>query len=405
MKRNSKKQIVTVIGGGSSAYSVISFLSGAGHTVNLLTRKPDAWNKKIKLHYQTPEGEIIQEFEGYINKISNNPSYVIPESSIIILCMPVAKYRIALHNIAPFISKDNKTFIGTVYGQAGFNWMVDEIKSKFSLNNIVTFAAGLIPWICRTKEYGKIGINYGSKTANVVAINPPEEFENLNEIILDDLCNKWFQKGQFVQAMNFISLTLSVDNQIIHTSRLYGMYLKYGGVWKKKEDVPYFYKDYDQLSADLLRDLDNDYSLIRNAIINKFPDKNFTYMMDYLTLERFSYSSSSENILESFINSVTLRAITTPSVQIESGEWVLDKNFRFFTDDIFYGNCIAKWIAEKLSLKVPTIDKILEWAQKLLDVKIIKDGKLLTNSEHLSAEFASGIPSVYGFSKIEELID
>ena len=91
---------------------------------------------------------------------------------------------------------------------------------------------------------------------------------------------------------NFLSLTLSVDNQIIHTSRCLGLYKVYGKTWASESDVPWFYRDYDDLSAQLLSDLDNDYTKIRNAIKTMFPNRNFKHMLDYLALERFSYQST-----------------------------------------------------------------------------------------------------------------
>ena len=85
--------------------------------------------------------------------------------------MPVHQYRDALNRLAPHINRSKKdVFVGTVYGQAGFNWMVHEVERNHNLTNVVTFAIGLIPWICRTIKYGKLGANYGTKEVNVVAV-------------------------------------------------------------------------------------------------------------------------------------------------------------------------------------------------------------------------------------------
>jgi len=121
----------------------------------------------------------------------------------------------------------------------------------------------LIPWICRIIEYGKVGVTYGCHEINIVAVSPPNRFSELNDILLKNICERWLKKGSFRQAANFLSLTLSVDNQIIHPSRCYGLFLRYDGKWAHKEDIPYFYRDYDQKSADLLQELDVDYSKIR----------------------------------------------------------------------------------------------------------------------------------------------
>lgn len=399
------KKEVTIVGGGSSAHVLIPFLSGAGFTVNILTRQPKEWSSKIDLQLHSIHGELQEEFNGTLTKISDKPEDVIPQASFVILCMPVCKYRIALHDLAPHIAKNKEVFIGTIYGQAGFNWMVDEIKKKNNLNNITTFAIGLIPWICRIIEYGKTGVVYGCKVANFVAVSPSNRFSALNDVLLDNICNRWLKKGSFQQTSNFLSLTLSVDNQIIHPSRCYGLFLKDNGKWAKKEDIPYFYRDYDQKSADLLQDLDSDYSKIREAIKLKYPERDFKHMLDYLGLERLTYESENTDIRESFTTSKTLGAIKPPTIQLESGEWMIDKDHRFFTDDIHYGLCIAKWIADELSLDVPTIDNIVKWAQELRGEKIIEGNKMLLDSESLTTKFMSGIPPVYGITSIEEILD
>ena len=128
-------------------------------------------------------------------------------------------------------------------------------------------------------------------------------------------------------------------------------------------------------------------------------------MLDYLALERFSYQSENTDVRESFITSPTLGAIKPPTVQQGSGHWVIDTNHRFFSDDIHYGLCIAKWMADQLGLLVPMIDQIIEWAQGIRQEKIIDNGKLLLDGESLATEFLSGVPPVYGFKSIDDIVD
>lgn len=400
-----KKQLV-ICGGGSSAHTLIPLLKDSIFDVSIFTSKPQEWSHTVKLEYQSVCGEVLRCFSGDLVKASSDPSEIIPQADYVVLCMPVHKYRVALHEIAPFLDKDKTVCIGTLYGQGGFNWMVDEIKKEYGLTNIVTFAFGLLPWICRTIEYGKKGVNYGCKAVNYAAVSPRNYFKQIDDEFFNQVCFKWFGKGKTVQADNFLSLTLSVDNQIIHTSRCLGLYKVYGESWKSKEKVPMFYKDYDEVSADLLRKLDADYSTIRNEIMRLFPDRKFTYMLDYLALERFSYQSQNTDIRESFVNSKTLTAIASPAVLCDDGLWRIDKNHRFFMDDIYYGNCIAKWIAEQLNVETPTIDEILHWAQGVRGENFInEENKLVQDSIDLTARFKSGLPCFYGINDVEGLVD
>lgn len=402
---HSTEQVITVVGGGASAHVLIPFLSGAGHEVQVLTRQPDRWSSDLRLELQSIEQEVLQTFDGTLARVSDDPAEIIPQSDIVVLCMPVCAYRAALHQIAPHLRSDSEVAVGTIYGQAGFNWMVDEIAGKFGLESVVSFAVGLIPWICRVREYGSVGVTYGCKEVNVAAVRPRDRFQQLNDSFFTAICQQWLGKGSFEQSDSFLSLTLSVDNQIIHPSRCYGLFQRYGGKWGSWEEIPYFYRDFDEQSADLLRALDDDYSLVREGIRARFPDREFPYMLDYLGLERLSYKSANTDIRESFVTSETLGAIKPPVRQNEDGGWEIDTDHRFFTDDISYGVCIAKWMAQEMGLRVPTMDAIIEWVQDLRNEAYIEDGRLLVDGDSLAGPLRSGIPPVYGMRSIAEVVD
>ena len=400
-----KKQFV-ICGGGSSAHTLIPFLKDSIFDVSIYTSRPAKWRNQIDLEWHDPLGNVLGRYSGDLKTASDNPAELIPYADYIMLCMPVHQYRVCLQEIAPFINKTKTVFVGTVYGQAGFNWMVDEIKRQHSLDNIVTYAFGLLPWICRIIEYGHVGVTYGGKAVNYAACYPQSYFSQLNEELFENICYKWFRKGHTEQSDNFLSLTLSVDNQIIHTSRCYGLFKVFGPTWQCKEDVPMFYSDYDDVSAQMLANLDSDYSKIREKIKTMYPQKNFKHMLDYLSLERFSYQSHNTNIKESFVTSQTLSSIATPVIQNSDGLWEIDRNHRFFLDDIYYGDCIAKWMAEQLDIETPTIDLILRWAQSVRKEQIIdNDGKLILDGLDLGTPLKSGIPYYYGYKTIDEIID
>ncbi len=402
---NETAQVVTLVGGGASAHVLVPFLSGAGHDVQLLTRRPESWSREIRLELQSIDEEVEEVFTGTLERVSDDPAEVVPQSDAVVLCMPVSHYREALHRVAPHLAREREVAVGTVYGQAGFHWMTGEIEAAHGLDNLTTFAVGLIPWVSRVREYGSIGITYGCKAVNVAAVAPRDRFADLDRRLLHDFCARWFDRGAFEQADSFLSLTLSVDNQIIHPSRCYGLFQRYGGRWSSFDEIPYFYRDFDALSADLLRALDDDYTAVRDGIRSRFPDREFPYMLDYLALERLSYQSHNVDIQESFTTSKTLGAIKPPVKQDEGGDWVIDTDHRFFTDDISYGVCIAKWMAQEMGLQVPTMDAIIEWVQGIRGERWIEDGRLLVDSPSLRADFASGIPPVYGIETIEGVVD
>lgn len=402
-----KKKKLVVCGGGNSSHILIPFLRDSIFDVYVYTSRPSQWSNTINLEWQDANGNLLDTSYGNIILASNNPSELFPDADYVVFCMPVHKYRVALHDIAPYLNKEKEVFLCTLYSQGGWNWMVDEIKKEQGLNNIVTFAFGLIPWICRIKEYGHIGVVYGvSKIANFAAVAPGYYFGQITKELIKPICENKIVHERVEQSPNFISLTLSADNQIIHTSRCLGLYKVYGKEWDKKEDVPWFYKDWDDLSADILKSIDAEYTLIRNEFKSNFKDKDFSYMRDYMELEQFGYNEGITDIKASFTDFGTLDAIATPVALNENGKWQIDRTHRFFLDDIFYGNCIAKWMAEQLNVETPTIDEVLRWAQLMRGEKIISDDNhLLLDSTDLTIPMKTGIPTVYGFKTIEDCVD
>lgn len=398
-----KKKLV-VCGGGNSSHILIPFLRDS--IFDVYTSRPNQWSKTIELEWQDASGKCLDTYHGKIVAASNNASELFLDADYVVFCMPVHKYRVALHDIAPYLNKEKEVFLCTLYSQGGWNWMVNEIKLKYDLHNIVTFAFGLIPWICRIKEYGHKGVVYGvSKIANFAAVYPHRFFCQVTEELINPISHNKIVNERVEQSPNFLSLTMSADNQIIHTSRCLGLYKVYGKEWDKKEDVPWFYKDWDDLSAEILRAVDAEYTSVKNAIRAKFPEKDFTYMRDYMELEQFGYNSEIHDIKASFTDFGTLDSIATPVVQNERGKWEIDKNHRFFLDDIYYGNCIAKWMAEHLNIETPTIDEILKWAQIVRGEEIIDCNNHLIARNTENAAFKMGVPDTYGFMNVDDCMD
>ena len=283
--------------------------------------------------------------------------------------------------------------------------MAHEMEREHNLHNIVCFAVGLIPWICRTTKYGSHVQNYGGKPVNVCAVTPSTKFEKLNALLLDDISWKPMGMGKFAQACSFLSLTLSVDNQVIHPSRCYGLWKAYGGKWPSIDQVPFFYRDFDNISADILTNIDNDYSAVRTAVRKHFPDRPFTYMLSYFDLERLTHQSKHPNIKASFRDSSQLGLVKTPTVEGKDGFRVLDTHCRFFTDDIPYGLLIAKWVAEQLNVQTPHLDEIIMWGQALRGEHWLNDDTTIDMVFCMTHKELTGLPPSYGINNVNNILD
>lgn len=370
---------VAIVGGGGSAHLLSVLLSERGHSVRLLSSKPDLWRRELDL--LTDEGTI----KGRIAKVSSNPYDIMHDAEVAFLCMPVHQYPVALRSVMSILSKNPKCIIGTVYGQGGFDWMVKATAKELGIAVPRHFAIGLLPWIVRTVVYGQSSISYGPKLVNGIATSDQATYELLQEHILDDLSFSYWGRGRFELVPNFITLTLTVDNQIIHPSRCYALTQRYES-WLNDDEIPYFYRDWDDYSAEILRGIDDDYTLVRNALFSRFPTCLSKYNLDYLALEHWSYGSHNPDIKASFVNSTTLGHIKPPTVMNPTTKrFELDVNHRFFKDDFAYGLEICAWFARHLECRVPHVDALNTWFRNEIRPRQVDPLKAAT-------------PEAYGFT-------
>lgn len=190
-----KKKLV-IVGGGNSAHTLIPLLNDSIFDTYIYTSRPEKWAKQIFLEWRNPKGEVMASFTGPLVGASNNPAELFPDADYLVFCMPVHQYRLALHEIAPYLSKTKNVIVGTIYGQGGWNWMVDEIRKKFHLSNLVAFSFGLIPWVSRLVEYGHKGLTYGCMTSNYAAVSPSSYFKQIEDEFFNQICFRWFGKRQ-----------------------------------------------------------------------------------------------------------------------------------------------------------------------------------------------------------------
>lgn len=348
---------VAIVGGGASAHVLAVLLAKSGHEVRILTSRPKEWAQELELE----AGDDL--IRGSIVGATSSPFEAIHEASIAFMCMPVHQYPLALRTLAPVLASNQDCIIGPVYGQGGFDWMMEDVCKSYGLGRRRYFAIGLLPWIVRTKIYGKRAISYGPKFRNGIATSDLDTFDYLQENVLNDLSLNHWGCGGFERVPNFLTLTLTVDNQIIHPSRCYAL-SRLHPAWESESEIPYFYRDFDDSSATILQGVDDDYTSVRKALVVKHPDLDNKYMLDYLSLEHWSYGSHNPDIRASFVNSNTLREIKPPVAVCKDGLFRLDANHRFFKDDFTFGLAISQWFGNRLGCRTPHIDLLVNWYRR-----------------------------------------
>jgi len=116
------KFTVAICGGGNLAHASIATIGhyNKHYDINVLTRRPEIWGKRITGYTAKSDWEKKGNLVGRINLSSSDAKDVVPEADIIILCSPAHTKIGILKQIKPFIKKG--ALVGSIFGQGGFDF-------------------------------------------------------------------------------------------------------------------------------------------------------------------------------------------------------------------------------------------------------------------------------------------
>lgn len=332
---------ICICGGGNLGLICAGIFLSNGIRVSLLTGKPNSWQKTIKVY--DPNGK---EFGGTIDLISSEPKDVIPTADIVLLTIPGFLFESTLTAICPYLNKE--TIVGSIVASTGFFFYAHEILGdKHSL-----FGFQRVPYIARQIEYGKVGELLGYKSHLSICI---ENYSKKEE--LKDELEKLF-RTPILLLDNYLEVSLTNSNPILHTGRLYTLWKDYNGEVFEKPSL--FYADWDNEASSYLIKMDEEFQLllrqlgIKNGIIPP--------LLEY-------YESTDADTLTKKIKSIpAFKSIQTPMKKVGHG-WIPDFNSRYFTEDIPFGLRFIYDLAKEHKIPTPTIDKVYEWGMRIIKEK------------------------------------
>ena len=319
---------ICICGGGSLGHVMAAVLgSHEGIKINILTGHPEAWPNSVCA--TDPDGK---KYIAELSKASSSPSDVIPESDIILFCLPGYLIRETLLKIHPYAHEKP---IGSVVSSTGFFQNAEEILGS----DAPLYGFQRVPFIARVREYGKNADLLGYKKSLFMAL------ENIEDSFTD-LWSAWLSTPVW-KLDNKWEAILSNSNPLLHTSRLYSL-------WKDHETEIYakpilFYEQWDDASSKLYVAMDHEFQQLCKRYEAHIPDV-LTY-----------YESSNPQELTRKLSSIAaFKGIPAP-MKMTTGGYMPDFTSRYFTEDFPYGLQLIKDLALKNNLSTPMIDKVLEW--------------------------------------------
>nr|CCA22839.1 conserved hypothetical protein [Albugo laibachii Nc14] len=398
----SYRGLVTICGGGNGAHVAAGFLASKGIRVNVLTRQPERWNDTIEVITKGSSWEYKGTISGKLHLVSKSAKYVIPDADLIILAAPANAHPDILREISEYI-KDGAV-LGALFAQGGFDWAVKKILDSKMRQLDMIIGLQNIPWICKTQKYGHTARIIGPKKKLFVASFPAEkkiEASRLLESLFDIPCD---------HVSNFLTLTLTPSNQIIHPARYYAIFKDWDGMKTytraelENRSGMTLYADFDEYSAEQLAMLDNELQQIKLAILRKFPalDLSDVLPIGERVIKHYGVDVTDKSSLQKiFATNLGYAGCATPLVEVTQDRFIPAVHSRLFWEDIPFGLCILKCIAE-LSGNFPTprLDFMIRWHQQYMKVEFLNaDGQL--NAQEM---WRTGTPYKYGIHDLHDLV-
>ena len=357
--------ILTICGGGNLGHVIAAFAAHRGYEVRLLTRHPERWSHDITI--DTPDGKLIT---GHISRISNRPEDVIPQSDIILLCLPGYAIADCLRGIAPLLypqmggrPESAATppplgggwvgAIGSVVSSTGFFFEALKILPPTT----PLFGFQRVPFIARVKEYGRSAHLLGYKPQLNMAVEHLQDAEPLRQQIEQLLDTPVELLGSHYEA------SLTNSNPLLNTSRLFTLWHDWheGMVYPTQSR---FYADWTDEASQLLIDMDREFFRLLDVLPVR--PGSIPTILDY-------YESHDAASLTRKLRSIpAFRDILSPMKRLPSfgegqgdGPFIPDFQSRYFTEDFPYGLAIIRRLMQEHHIAAPYIEMVYQWGCSL----------------------------------------
>ncbi|RHZ18372.1 hypothetical protein DYB31_004662 [Aphanomyces astaci] len=420
VKTSSTTPVVCICGGGNGAHVTAGYLASKGIRVHVLTRKPELWAEEIRITTKGSSWEDKGDIVGRLTMVTSSAKNAIPTADIIFVAAPANAHPAILEKIAPFLKPGS--ILGALFAQGGFDWAAKRALGSVALDSLhLLFGLQNIPWICKATSYGKEAKIIGPKKCLYVAAYPVERMDvaaRVMEDLFDIPC---------ATVANFLNLTLTPSNQIIHPARYFAIFRDWDGkkTYSHAElaarrgltlctnplilcHVTLSYDvivdaDFDEFSAEQLSMLDNELQQVKLALLQRFPalDLSDVLPMDARVIKQYGDDVSDRSSLKAiFASNLGYAGCNTPLKEISPGQFhpAVDSRCVY----IPYGLCILKNMAEMLgNFPTPRIDFMIRWHQQFMQVQFLNGDNQLNPREL----WRTGAPNKYGIHDIADLVE
>lgn len=330
---------ITVIGGGNIGTLMAADLSMKAK-VSIYSPQVDKWTDKIIVYN---DDDTVQKISSQIF-VTDNLREAICGAQYIFITLPAFMFMDIASKIEDYVSIDQ--IICAVPGSGGVEFAFKRLIDK----GVTVIGLQRVHCIARLKEYGHSVYALGRKRQIEIASIPSKMAENLRSEISE------LFSMPCIALDNYLCLTLTPSNPILHTSRLYSLFKNYEEE-KLYSRVPLFYEEWNDESSKILIKMDDELQKLCNVIPIE--------LGGVVSLKKY-YASFSEKAMTDKIRSIkAFKGILSPMKEVPNHFYKPDISSRYFVSDFDFGLKIICDISDTFHVKVKTMKQAYNWYEKV----------------------------------------
>ena len=331
---------ITIVGCGNIGTQLAVHCAEKNNRVIMYGSKPERIQKQLFI--QNEKGEIIHS--GSIYQATKDSEKAFSDADLIIITMPAYCMQMLSESISPFVNEGVKICLvpGTGGGECAFGKSIEKGAIVFGLQRV--------PSVARLLKYGETVIATGYRNELFVASLPKkhgEECRSLIEDLMEIKCSL---------LPNYLNLTLTPSNPILHTVRLRCLFEDYteGKVYDRN---PLFYEEWNDKTSQLIFKCDYEVQQICSSLTD--------FDLSYVRSLKQHYESNTPAELTAKIRSIKgFKGLSSPMKQTENG-YVPNFDSRYFTADFPFGLSILCQIADFVGVDVPNMKETYNWYKSI----------------------------------------
>lgn len=335
---------ITICGGGNIGTQLAVHCAEKENKVIIHTSKPEKFNNMLTI---VDENEKVLH-KGKIYKATSDDKEAFENVDLIFVTLPAFMMNEISNKIVKFAKPQMKICLvpGTGGGECAFYNCLKKGATIFGLQRV--------PSVARLVEYGKKVCATGYRNELFTASLPNDKAEE---------CRKIIEKILNIKTSimpNYLNLTLTPSNPILHTTRLKVIFKDYfeGKLYDK---LPLFYEDWNDETSELLFKCDDEVQ----EICNKLKEFDLSYVKSL----KIHYESDTPEKLTQKIRSIKgFKGLRTPCIEIKN-KFAPDFNSRYFTADFNYGLTILIQISNMIKSSNQNMLNVLNWYEKFKKYK------------------------------------